>query len=139
MKSGVLMANADIIMDTLEKVAEKVGDPAPLVYERLFRSRPDLETLFFMDSDAGVRGSMLQQCLECIMDVVGEGTVAQTILPSECQRHVDYDVPDETFWSFFEVIRDTFRESLGDAWSDDMEREWNVLLGELRHSAAVAA
>ncbi len=126
------MADADIILATLDEVTGRVGDPTPQVYERLFAEHPDLEPLFFMDSDGGVRGSMLQQCFECIIDAVGDKTLAKTILTSECDRHQGYDVPADTFWMFFTTIRDTFRDLLGTEWSASMEREWEGLLSELR-------
>ena len=35
-----------IITQCLELVAERRGDPAPLVYQRLFAGNPEIEALF---------------------------------------------------------------------------------------------
>jgi hypothetical protein len=124
------MANADVILATLEAVAERRGDPAPDVYARLFVACPDLERLFVMDTDGGVRGSMMQQGLECILDYVGERRIAPQIISAERARHEGYGVPDTRFDAFFVAMRDTFREIMGAGWTPAMEREWAGLLAE---------
>ena len=48
------------------------GDPTADVYARLFAAHPELEALFLMDRDGGVRASMMQQALECIVDHTGD-------------------------------------------------------------------
>lgn len=133
------MTKSDVITQTLELVVEKVGDPAPLVYERLFRERPDLEEMFFMDADAGVRGSMLQQCFDCIFDIAGEGVLCSSVIPSECQRHTEYGVESDLFISFFKTIQDTFKDLIGDDWTPDMQSAWDGLLTELASVHAKAA
>ena len=65
-------ADAELILATLEIVAERRGDPTPDVYARLFAVHPELEALFLMDRDGGVRASMMQQALECIVDHAGD-------------------------------------------------------------------
>ncbi len=125
------MADANVIIETLEEVGETCPDPTPLVYDRLFAQRPDLEVLFVMDKDGGVRGSMMQQCLECIIDQVGEKSFVEGILISERQRHESYGVEEDVFETFFPVIRDTFRDHLGARWTPEMDREWSKLVDEL--------
>lgn len=133
------MMNTDVITQTLELVVEKVGDPAPQVYERLFKDRPDLEEMFFMDSDGGVRGSMLQQCFDCIFDIAGEGVLCSSVIPSECQRHTEYGVESELFISFFKTIQETFKELIADDWTPEMQTAWDGLLTELAGVHAKAA
>ena len=50
--------DAGLILDTLERASERCADPAPLIYRRLFELRPEFRSLFVMDTDGGVRGSM---------------------------------------------------------------------------------
>jgi hemoglobin-like flavoprotein len=118
----------DAIVESLERVAAKVGDPSPLVYDRLFAARPDLEDLFFMDNDGGVRGSMLQQCFDCILDALEGGVLCQSVIPSECSRHVAYGVEPDLFFSFFRVIRDTLRAELDGDWTRQMETAWENMI-----------
>lgn len=124
------MVEAAVILETLEQVAERRGDPTPDVYVRLFGRHPELEKLFLMDRDGGVRASMMQQALECILDYVGDRLVAPQIIASSRIHHDGYSVPADRFDSFFVAIRETFRDILGADWTPAMEREWTKLLGE---------
>ena len=124
------MVDSATILATLEIVAERRGDPTADAYARLFGRYPDLERLFLMDRDGGVRGSMMQQALECILDYVGDRLVAPQIIASSRIHHDGYSVPADRFDSFFVAIRDTFRDVLGADWTPAMEREWAGMLGE---------
>lgn len=112
-------------------MAERRGDPTADVYGRLFGLYPELERLFLMDRDGGVRASMMQQGLECILDYVGDRLVAPQIIASSRIHHDGYNVPADRFDSFFVAVRDTFRDILGPDWTAAMEREWAGMLGEI--------
>ena len=120
--------NKELIADSLDRLASRVGDPTPLVYSRLFKLHPELESLFQMDIDGGVRGSMLQQGFECLLDLAEGGQMAETIIRSERTNHDSYDVPDGLFEEFFSIIRDVTRTSLADQWTPDDETVWTALL-----------
>lgn len=124
------MTEAAVIVATLEAVAERGGDPGPDIYRRLFAMYPDYERLFVMDRDGGVRGSMLQQGLECILDHVGERRFAAQIISAERARHDGYGVSEDLFDGFFVAMRDTFHDIMGEDWSPAMERAWADLLAE---------
>lgn len=124
------MPHPAILVETLETVSERRGDPTADVYACLFARHPELEQLFLMDRDGGVRASMMQQALECILDYVGDRLVAPQIIASSRIHHEGYSVPADRFDSFFVAIRDTFRDMLGPDWTPAMEREWADLLGE---------
>ena len=122
------MPEADVIVGTLEAVADRHGDPTQAIYRRLFGAHPSLEALFHMDRDGGVRASMVQQGLECILDYVGPRLTSPQILAATRQHHDGYGVPAERFDDFFTAMRDAFRDILGEAWTPAMEREWAALL-----------
>jgi hemoglobin-like flavoprotein len=101
------------------------------VYARLFAAYPDLEALFSMDTDGGVRGSMLSQAFECLMDLAeGPGTLAETVIRSERVNHDTYDVPSGMFEVFFDIIRDVTKEVAGSDWSPLMEAAWTSVLAD---------
>ena len=88
------MAGYPALTDSLGLLSERAGDVTGLVYARLFATHPELEDLFLMDTDGGVRGSMLAQAFECLMDLAeGPGTLAETVIRSERVNHDTYDVP----------------------------------------------
>ncbi len=55
------MTDASVILRTLEIVAERRRDPTAEVYARLFDRHPELERLFLMDRDGGVRAILLRE------------------------------------------------------------------------------
>ena len=123
------MSGYPALTDSLGLLSERAGDVTDSVYERLFAKYPELEDLFGMDTDGGVRGSMLSQAFECLMDLAeGPGTMAETVIRSERVNHDSYDVPAGMFEVFFEIIRDVTRESAGRDWSPMMEAAWAAIL-----------
>ena len=63
------MPNQKALIDSLELLSERAGDVTDEVYARLFARYPELEAMFSMDTDGGVRGSMLMQAFDCLMDL----------------------------------------------------------------------
>ena len=85
-----------------------------------------------MDTDGGVRGSMVQTSIEYIMDFVGENKLAPVLIPSERSDHEGYGVPNETFDEFFIAMRDVFAGLIGADWSPEMASEWEKLLAGIK-------
>lgn len=124
------MIDSEVILETLQLVADRHGDPAGAIYQRLFAAHPELEALFVMDRDGGVRASMVQQGFECIIDYVGPRLVGPQIIASSRIHHDGYGVPAERFDDFFVAMRDTFRDLLDRDWSPAMETAWAEMLRE---------
>ena len=110
-----------IIEASLELVAERVGDPAPLIYPRLFAAFPDTEPLFFRDLDGKIRGEMLAMAFECLL---GEASYAQNLLRAERINHESFGVDPEAFLNFFPIVREVCREALGPDWTETVDRAW---------------
>ncbi|RYG32734.1 MAG: globin [Burkholderiales bacterium] len=125
-----MMVGGEVILRTLELIADRHGDPTAAIYQRLFAAHRELQALFVMDRDGGVRASMVQQAFECIIDYVGPRLVAPRIIASSRIHHDGYGVPAERFDDFFVAMRDTFRDLLGRDWSPEMEEAWAELLRE---------
>jgi len=123
-------ADAGLVLATLDIVAERRGDPTPDVYARLFGLHPELEALFVMDRDGGVRASMMQQALECILDHAGDRLVAPQIIAASRMHHDGYGVPAERFDGFLVAIRDTCRTIGGTSWTAEADRAWERMLAE---------
>jgi len=111
---------------SLEIAGERCADPTPQVYARLFAAHPELEAEFHMDTDGGVRGGMLSQAFDVLLDLAdGDGTFASAILMTERANHEGYGIPPETFFLFFATIRDWVRETLGQEWTAAMDADWS--------------
>lgn len=125
----------DLITASLELVAERCADPTGLVYQRLFAREPQMEALFVHDTDASVRGQMLYQVIETMIDYVGGRHFAVGMIRAEVVNHENLGVPREVFASFFATVMETFRDILGDEWTPAIGAAWSDLLGGLSAEA----
>jgi len=117
------------LAQSLEIAAARCADPTPEVYARLFSGHPELEAEFHMDTDGGVRGGMLSQAFDVLLDLAGgDGTLASAILMTERANHEGYGVPPEIFFLFLATIRDWVRETLGAEWTAAMDAGWQDAL-----------
>ncbi|HEY4342785.1 MAG TPA: globin [Parvibaculum sp.] len=123
--------DAALIAASLELVAERCDDPTPLVYARLFKQQPEMEALFVLDTQGQVRGHMMSEALEGIIDFVGARSYSDNLIRSEVVNHEGLGVPPEVFATFFTVVMETFREVLGNEWTAEMDGAWQRLLAAL--------
>jgi hemoglobin-like flavoprotein len=124
-------AQAAEIEASLELVAERCGDPAPRVYERMFERHPHMRPYFWRDTDGAIRGEMLSRTFAAILDFVGERRYADHMIGTEIITHEGYDVPREVFATFFAIVRDALRDLLGAEWTPQFEAAWEAMLVEI--------
>ncbi len=79
--------DATVISETLERVAERVGDPATLVFKRLFAESPEVEDLFVRDPNGLVRGQMFQVTIESLLDFLGDRSYGANLVQIERVNH----------------------------------------------------
>ena len=125
------MDNAAIIIDTLEQVAAREGDPNQKIYEQLFKRHPEFEDMFVMDTDGGVQASMLVSSLNCIIGVAEGDETPRNLLEAARMHHEGYGLQDKDIDIMFEVMRDVFRDILGERWTSANEGAWDWVLKEL--------
>ena len=128
--------DAGLITRSFELVAER-GDPAPLVYARLFAAHPDMERLFVRDTNGLVRGNMLAEAISGILDFIDRDTYGGNLMRIEIVNHENLGVPREVFPAFFTAMRDTFAEMLGPQWDGETDAAWRALLARIE--AALSA
>ncbi|MEO0817672.1 MAG: globin [Pseudomonadota bacterium] len=117
------------VASSLEIAAGRCADPTPEIYARLFAQHPELESEFHMDTDGGVRGGMLSQAFDVLLDLAdGDGTFATAILMTERANHEGYGIPPRTFFIFLATIRDWVHHVLSGEWTADMDRDWRAIL-----------
>ena len=122
--------NAAAIMRSLELVGER-GDPAPAVYARLFARYPAMEALFVRDTNGLVRGNMLAEAIGAILDFIDRDAYGGNLMRIEVVNHENLGVPKEVFPAFFTVMRDSFAETLGEAWTTEIDQAWGDLLARI--------
>jgi hemoglobin-like flavoprotein len=128
---AVMSDDAAVITDTLERVAERVGDPIPLIFERLFAELPEAEALFIRDKGGLVRGQMFQVTMESLLDFLGDRSYGANLIQIERVNHQGLGVEPEMFDRFYLTVMATFKDVLGGDWTEEMETVWNRVIGEL--------
>ena len=126
-----MTSSANPIHQSFELAAERCEDLTPLVYRRLFREHPEAEAMFRREGADLVRGAMLAQTLDAIMDFAGDRSGRFRMIECEVQSHDAYGTPRELFGAFFGVIAGTMRELLASDWSPEIDDAWRKLLAEL--------
>lgn len=124
-------ADAAIIEASLARAAVRGGDLTPRVYARLFAVRPDLAALFGPDASNAVKGEMLAQVFDTILDFIGPRVFAAHLLRAQGDAHDGYGVPPALFLSFFAIVTATIADVLGDEWPGPIADAWEALLGEI--------
>jgi hemoglobin-like flavoprotein len=127
----VMRHDASIISETLERVAARVGDPVPLIFERLFAELPEVEALFVRDNGGLVRGQMFQVTMESLLDFLGDRSYGANLIQIERVNHQGLGVEPEMFDRFYLSVMATFKSVLGSDWTEEMETIWTRVIGEL--------
>ena len=123
--------DATVITETMERVAERVGDPTPLIFERLFVEIPQVEDLFIRDNGGLVRGQMFQVTMESLLDYLGDRSYGANLIRIERVNHQGLGVEPEMFDRFYLTVMATFKDVLGGEWTAEMETVWRRVIGEL--------
>lgn len=128
--------SADLIRHSLERLAERKGDPTPQVYARLFAARPDAEPLFVGDRTGAARGEMLAQAFDALLDIAEGGDRGARLLAIERINHEGLGVQPDVFADFFPVLSQVVRDGLGEEWTADIAAAWADLTGRAQQLAA---
>ena len=123
--------DAAIITETMERVAERVGDPIPLIFARLFAEIPEAEALFVRDKGGLVRGQMFQVTMESLLDFLGDRSYGANLIQIERVNHQGLGVEPEMFDRFYLTVKATFKDILAGQWTDEMETVWTRVIAEL--------
>ena len=131
--------DAALLEHTLERVAQRIGDPAPQVFERLFAQSPELLALFGNDPAGSVRGEMFHRALECLLDAAGPAQFVTGLVASEHLTHQGYGVSTAQFECFFGTVVAVFREALGDDWTPAIDAAWARTVARVQGITSPAA
>ena len=129
-------ADAAALEASLELAAERGGDLAPAVYERLFERQPDMKALFWRDGNNAIKGEMLAKVFEALLDFIGERHYAHHLIETEVITHEGYDVPRGLFATFFGIVAEVIGETCGSDWTPAMAGAWTRTLADLDHYVA---
>jgi hemoglobin-like flavoprotein len=115
--------SAEPFAQSLELLAERLGDPAPHVYARLFERFPEVEAEFVRDKDGAIRGEMLAVAFQSLLEL--DASWGATLIRAEVTNHDNFGVPPDRFRAFFDVLHDVCRDALGEAWTAEIAAAWD--------------
>ena len=117
------------LVSSLELAAERCEDIVPLVYARLFETRPDLRELFAVEPDAKPRTGMGNMVTEILRMVLAEDAAA---LEAETQAavvfHVGWGLDVAMYRDVMQSVVAAVREACGDSWTAAMTAAWDARL-----------
>ncbi len=115
-------------------------DPTPAVFAGVFARWPETERLFVRDHDHAIRGHMLFEVIEAVLDLAGDRRYARGLIATERVHHVDdLTVSEEAYVGFFAVLRDVVADALGPEWSPEMASAWDTLIADIAAPSGGAA
>lgn len=119
----------DIVTRSLERLAERVGDPTPQVYARLFARIPDAEGRFARDVTGDIKGEMLTMVFGVLMEP--DGSYQRNLVKAERVNHDGFGTPNAEFDSFFQVVKETCRELLESDWTAAEDAAWDAQIARV--------
>jgi len=130
---------AEHLEHMLSLVVERIGDPAPRVYERLFAQEPALREMFVLDTHGAARGEMFQRAVEALLDLAADRPYAPGMISAEWSNHRLNGVTQAQFLAFFDAMAAVFGEALDKAWSPAVAAAWATTMSKLQSSTEPAA
>ena len=118
------MDQAARVIQSLEAVVERAGDPAPEIYRRLYAEFPQTEPRFVRDVSGAIRAEMLTMVFNCLMNP--GGPYQANLVRAERVNHDGFGTPNDEFDRFFWIVRDVCRDMSGDAWTPDVDAAWTA-------------
>ncbi len=123
------MSTQDLMMASLEIVAEKCGDINAAVYERYFQKSPGSEELM-SHIDHLVRGKMMEEVMRLLM--LEDTSAEDEYLSFEMKTHEQaYSVTHSMYGSLLTSIWEIVREGVAEDWTDDFENAWQERIAAL--------
>lgn len=124
--------SAELILNSLDRVAALVDDPSAPVYERLFEEYPHFRKLFrFETSGELARKNMFQVAVVALMEHLEGINASANMVKAERINHAHIGVENALFDRYYEVIRDTCKQILGDEWTAETEQAWDEAIAGL--------
>ena len=124
------------ICEAFELLAAKDIDLQQEIYRRFFQLCPEAQGLMG-HSDEPMRGRMLEQTYELLMDAKLQGP--ESYFRWEIRNHVSaYGVSASMYGAFFQALEATIAQALGEAWKQQMAKAWQQRVEDLLHEVADA-
>ena len=133
------MDTVALLEHSLELVVERIGDPAPRVYDALFAQDPQLRAMFIGDPLGSVRGEMFHRVIDTLIDVAGGRPYAAGMIAAEWSNHRMNGVSAAQFQAFFDIVVQVLRQALGQEWTAQIDAAWLATLQQVAQITGAVA
>jgi hemoglobin-like flavoprotein len=124
------------ICQAFELLAAKDTDLQQETYRLFFQLCPEAQGLMG-HSDEPMRGRMLEQTYELLMDAKLQGP--ESYFRWEIRNHVSaYGVSASMYGTFFQALEAAVAQALGGDWTPQMAKAWQQRIEDLLHEVASA-
>lgn len=135
------MSTQDLIISSLEMVAERSGDINPMIYGLYFQNSPGSEELM-AHIDHLVQGKMMEEVMRLLM--VEDISLEDQYLTFEMKTHEEaYNVIESMYDGLLSAVWQIVREGVGEDWNEHYENAWKErvasLLDEIKRHSPVNA
>jgi hemoglobin-like flavoprotein len=130
------MTDIQLIADNFALISEKTDNLAAVFYQRFFGKHPELEDLF--TNNPAPQQQMLNETLTAVVDHLEDAGWVKTNMEALGLRHQSYEISDEMYDWWIDVLIETLCELSGEAWNERLERVWRkqleTICGFARHA-----
>ena len=122
------------ITQAFELLAQRDVDLLDPLYQRFFQLCPEAEMLM-SHSDEPMRGRMLEQTIELLMDSELQGPASY--FRWEIANHLSaYGVSAAMYTAYFQALGHVLQTELGDQWSETLRQGWQRRVADLLEDVA---
>lgn len=131
------ISNINLVQTTLAQVQLQAEAFTGLFYGRLFDQHPELRPLF--TTDLSQQGGKLMATLQLAVTGLNRPQTIMAAIKQLGQRHVGYGVQDIHYHLMGEVLLWSLAQTLGDAFTPEVEAAWaeaySLLAGLMKEAA----
>ena len=129
------MSTQDLIISSLEIVAERSGDITSVVYDLYYQNSPESQELM-AHIDHLVQGRMMEEVMRLLM--VEDTSLEDQYLTFEMKTHKEaYNVVESMYGSLLSAVWQIVRKAVGEDWNENYENAWQqrvtLLLNEIKN------
>ena len=120
-----LSTDPELIIESLEWIAERHSDLVPLVYGRFYTHYPDARTMFGRDEHRVHQGHMFNGMLMAVIEHA-EGRCAPGSIDAWVIDHDLWGVKKAMYRVMFDALHETIRECMGERWNASFSKAWET-------------
>ena len=129
--------DAELLLKSLEVIAERHEDIVPLVYWRFYAIYPDSRAMFGRDENSFHQGQMFNGMLLAVIEY-SEGRCSNGSIKAWVSDHDALGVRREMFPAMFSAMFETIRSCMADDWTEEIRGVWERQIGGLAQQFELA-